>query len=404
MTPPSTPTRTSHGKSDSTSSLQESHDVLRRGNSVRSPHKGGVDAKEMPGSTAPRNFPHLLTDYEVEVDSRGKKKPLGSGAWSTVYRAAPRLPKLDCLSTPNAGPGPEMTPPVTPVHSRNSSLSKTQIPRIPTAYAVKEPTGRTAQRVLCGESRALSYLSRFPGADDFVVPFYGQDSRTHALVLGLMDGTLEDWTQKTLDCLSEDDRTAKLAVTFPTLASHLLSGFIWITEKHCIHGDLKPANILVSSTPPAATPHAVYTDFSSAILSLADSVQQSPIGGATFDYLDPNLMTKAAASSLPTPVTDLWSLAMTLLVVVLGVSPYSRLAANAYMKNEYIKQGSPLAFLKQGENALRNVTRLQGLSARLGWDVEAWLGAVLVKDARKRAEVVEWLQMLQRGTLMRAGV
>lgn len=337
------------------------------------------------------------------MDQKGRKKQLGSGAWSTVYRAAPRLPKLDGLSPPNAGPRAEMTPPVTPVHSRNSSLSKTQLPQVPAFYAIKEPTGRTAQRVLCEESRILSYLSRLPGADRYLVPFYGQDARNHALVLGLMDGTLEDWTQKALECLPEDDRAAKLAMTFPTLASHLLSGFIWMTEKHCTHGDLKPANILVSPAASCEIPHTFYTDFSSAIISFPGSTPQNPVGGATFDYLDPTLMTKTSASSLPTPVTDLWSLAMTLLVVVLGVSPYSRLATNAYMKKEYIKQGSPLTFLKQGENAARNVTRLKSLSARLGWNVETWLGAVLVKDATRRAGVLDWLEMLQQGTSVKAG-
>ncbi|KAF2683128.1 kinase-like protein [Lentithecium fluviatile CBS 122367] len=402
MTPPPTPTKGSHSKSDSASSLRGSFDSVRRGNAITYRCKPSIDEKETPGSTEPRHFPYWTTDYEIEVDHKGRKRPLGCGAWSNVCRATPRPPKLEGLAPLNTVPGVDMTPPVTPVHSRNSSRSEAQVPQIPSAYAVKEPCGRTAQRVLGDECRILSYLSRYPDAEKYIVPFYGQDTRTDALVLGLMDGTLEDWIQKDLDSLSEESRAAKLAHVFPTLAAHLLDGFIWISEKHCTHGDLKPANILISSTPSSATststspPHAVYTDFSSAILSTS-STSSSPVGGATYDFLDPALMTKASASTLPTPQTDLWSLAVTLLVLAIGSSPYSRVTSNEFMKKECIKQGTPLAYMRQGENGTRNGKRMDALEGSLGFDVEEWLGLVLVKDVMKRAGVDKWRAELGSG-------
>jgi serine/threonine protein kinase len=354
------------------------------------------DAKEKPGSTEPRQFPYCITDYEIEVDHKGRKRPLGSGAWSNVYRATPRLPKPEGLAPSDLVPGVEMTPPVTPVHSRSTSLSKTQLPHVPSAYAIKEPLGRTAHRVLGDECRILSYLSRYTNAEKYIVPFYGQDTRTDALVLGLMNGTLEDWIQTSLNTLSEESRTAKLAAVFPTLASHLLAGFLWLSEKNCTHGDLKPANILVSSSAPTTIPHVVYTDFSSAVLS-TDNPSKRPVGGATYDFLDPTLMTKASASNLPIPQTDLWSLAMTLLVLVLGASPYSRVASNEFMKKECIKQGTPLAYLSQGENGARNLKRMRALSKSLNFDVEKWFGMVFIKEMEKRVEGAEWWMEFDRG-------
>jgi serine/threonine protein kinase len=123
---------------------------------------------------------------------------------------------------------------------------------------------------------------------------------------------------------------------------------------------------------------------------------QKPVGGATYDFLDPTLMTKASASNLPTPQTDIWSLAMTLLVFVIGVSPYSRVASNEFMKKECIKQGTPLAYMSQGENGMRNAKRMAALSKSLGFDVKAWFGMVLVKDGAKRVGVKEWRAELER--------
>jgi serine/threonine protein kinase len=292
-----------------------------------------------------------------------------------------------------------MTPPVTPDHSRDVSLSRTQFPRIPSAYAIKEPSGRTAQRVLGDECRILSYLSRFPDAEKYIVPFFGQDMRTEALVLGLMDGTLEDWAQEDLNEPSEDQRTAKLAEVFPRLASQLLNGFIWMTSKNCTHGDIKPGNILITSSSGSA-PHAIFTDFSSSTLSTSPDPTKNPIGGATYDYLDPALMTKASAKTLPTPETDLWALAITLLFVVIGASPYTRVASSEVMKRDIIKQGNPLAWMAQGENGMRNMQRMGTLAARLSWDVTGWFKAALAKDASARVGFEEWRDQLERGVGM----
>jgi serine/threonine protein kinase len=168
-----------------------------------------------------------------------------------------------------------------------------------------------------------------------------------------------------------------------------------MTSKHCAHGDLKPGNILVSSSSPDEPPYAVFTDFSSSVLST--DTDKTPIGGATYDYIDPTLMTKASANALPTSTTDLWALAITLLVVVIGTSPYNRVAPNEIMKREISKQGDPLKWLAQGENGMRSRKRLEALGEQLGWDVAAWFGLVLKRDLSERVCVEEWKAVLERG-------
>lgn len=68
---------------------------------------------------------------------------------------------------------------------------------------------------------------------------------------------------------------------------------------------------------------------------------------------------------------------MTLLVLVTGVSPYERVAPNAVLKREILKQGRPLEYVSLGENGVRSVVRLGGLSRGLGFNVRKWVGRVV---------------------------
>lgn len=401
MTPPPTPTRSAHSKSTSSSSIRTSLDNLRRGDSISSQTRPYVAPfMEQPGGMGPLQFPYWLSDYEVTVDENGKQKLLGTGAWSNVYAATPCLPKPKNPALPSASVVLEMSPPITPVRSRTSSQSKAAL-EAPTAYAIKVPNGKSARRVLGEECRMLSYLSRQPEAGNYVVPFFGQDTRNDALIMQLMDCTLESWIQRPLnDAFSETDRQTVLALVFPLLASQLLTGLAWLHDKSCVHADIKPANILLSNTSSTFSPHAVYTDFSSAILSAPSALDSdsshtaTPLGGATWDFLDPSLLTKAAATTAPPPHADVWAIAMTLLVVVIGTSPYSRVATNAFQKREMIRQGTPLECMRLGDDGPRNAARLNGLSVALGFDVEAWFARVLVRDVEKRAELGEWRESL----------
>jgi hypothetical protein len=399
-TPPSTPTKRSHSKSSSVSSMsiREELENLRRGVPTSASASAClVESIEKTGSHEPRQFPTWLSDYEFEVDAAGAQRVIGTGAWSTVYLASAAQSVLEELAISPAltkQTSRDMSPPLTPVHSRGSSISKSY-PPIPSVYAVKVPYEKSAHRVLTEEGRILSYLSRFPSAEKYIVPYYGQDARTDALIMGYMPSTLDNLITADLNTRDESDRAAMLADVFPHIACNLLDGLAWLQDKVCIHGDIKPSNILIATNPSTHTPHAVFADFSAAMLPSSPSEsgkkQTKPLGGATWDFMAPSQLTSI---STPTSEADVWSLAMTLLILVTGASPYERVAPNATLKREILKQGAPLDYVSAGQNGVRSVIRLGGLSRGLGFNVKKWLGRVLVREEGSRMDMSEWREDL----------
>lgn len=397
LTPPPTPTGTSHVKSGSASSdYLNSLSGLRRGDSVKS-RSTSQRTVDKPGSTEIITFPYQSIDYEFRTDPKGRKKTIGEGAWSDVYLATPCLLKTfeqSSLDVPMTG----MSPPLTPVHSRAPSLGSDNAPTIPPLYAIKVPAMTSAKKVLVAEAKILSYLSRFTNAQDHIVPFYGLDTRTGALVLKVMDGTLESWIANELNSLSESLRAKKLAQAFPLLALSLIHSLEWMQDKDCIQADIKPSNILIDS-PVSSTPKAVYTDFSSAIItkpSASIDSAASPLGAGTWDYLDPTLLRSSDPAPLSTS-TDLWSLAITLLYLVIGRSPYDAFKANKYQQRGMITSGSPLQCLGYDDVGIVNMKRIAALSKGLGFDVQAWFQMVLVREPARRAGLKEWCEALGDG-------
>ncbi|KAJ4341294.1 hypothetical protein N0V95_007270 [Ascochyta clinopodiicola] len=402
MTPPATPTSTSHFRSGSTSSIGNATGIpLARHGSTTS----NVSAPRSPSihshPVALQVFDHETLEYVVLVDDKGKKRPIGSGVWSDVYLAAPSLPKpadQPFLLPPSA----TKSPPVSPVQS-SEAAGLHPFPAIPPLYAVKAPASTSSRKVLREEAKILSYLSQFPDSANHIVQFFGQDPRNDALVLKAMDGTLEDWIKKDLNTLDEASRAGKLASIFPRLALTLIDSLIWMQDKNCIHADIKPANILIAPGSPAPT--TLFSDFSSTILLAPDLEihNASPLGAGTWDYLDPSLLS-SSSSTEPSAATDLWSLAITLLFLILGASPFDAFRQNKYQQREMIKSGDPLQCLAYDDIGIRNVRRIKNLSDTLGLDLKAWFAKVLVKDVSKRVDVAEWRAELDRATTRIAAV
>lgn len=386
LTPPATPTSTLHTKSGSSSSdFLTSLSYLRHGDSISSSTgRPSLDELIRPASTDLLRYPHHLTDYEIKLDGKGRKKPIGSGAWSDVFLATPSLPQS--RDVPVAA---TITPPITPSHSRGSSKNQEYLPSIPSMYAIKVPASTSAKKVIDAEARILSYMSRFVEADNHIVPFFGQDTCTGALVLKAMDGTFDSWIEKSLNTLDEPARASKLAALFPTIAFSLIDSLMWMQDKDCIHADIKPSNILVSST--TSPPKLVFSDFSSTILTTIteDIVTLPPMGAGTWEFLDPSLLSSFNPAT-PCAATDLWSLGITLLYLVLGTSPYDAFRGNKFQQREMIKSGSPLQCLGYDDQGIVNMRRLKGLTKALGWDVVKWFSKVLVKSKDKRVSVAEW--------------
>jgi serine/threonine protein kinase len=382
MTPPHTPVESKHLSSNSGASIMSTSDSL----SVPVlPGAGRVIKNEqMCGSDTLIEFPYWDMDYEiVTVGAKGAKKLLGSGVFSDVYHA---IPVFAIQSSTQSE--------CSPLHSRSSSTSTSNLPSLPSAYAIKTPSTAAAHKVLAEEARILSFLTRFPNAEHHVVPFYGQDTRSGALVLKLMFGTLEDWTKQTLNSLPEPERATKLVLVFPSLVTQLLDSLTWLKSHGTVHADIKPANILVSSSSTSTPiPHAVFTDFSSGLLTNvapSSTTPSAPIGGGTWDYLEPHFLYVATRNATPNSSADLWATALSLLTIVLGASPYDVFGSNMMQKRECIKQGNPIGALAYGDDAGKKMQRLKGLSSSLGFDAGKWFKRVLVKDQDVRAGVEEW--------------
>jgi serine/threonine protein kinase len=345
-------------------------------------------------------FDHETLEYVILVDDKGKKRPIGSGVWSDVYLAAPSLPKLvdqPFLLPPSA----TKSPPVSPIKSNDSAIGIDPLQAVPQLYAIKAPASTSSRKVLKEEAKILSYLSQFPDSDNHIVQFLGLDSRNDALVLKAMDGTLEDWIKKDLNNLDEDLRATRLAAVFPSLALALIDSLMWMQDKNCIHADIKPANVLTSKTPADLTsvPATVYSDFSSTIL-IAPEIEvhnASPLGAGTWDYLDPSLLSSSAPAE-PSAATDLWSLAITLLFLVIGASPFDAFRHNKYQQREMIKSGSPLQCLAYDDAGIKNMRKMKDLSKAIGMDLHKWFAKVLMKDVSKRTDVAEWRDELERTT------
>lgn len=378
MTPPSSPVQRTHSKSSSTSSAFST-------SSANLYSTDSITAMETPTL----EFPFWATDYDLTT-----KNKLGEGAWSDVYLVQPCLPQPNTLKP---GSSTEATPPITPSNASTKS-SATKIPQIPTAYAIKVPASRSAKAVLSDEARILSHLTRFPGASDHIIPFYGLDIRTNALVLQAKDTSLESFVKTQLNALPELARTEKLATIFPTLAASLVDSLLWIHTHACIHADIKPGNILLDLTT-EPTLNAVYTDFSASILS-HDTTSKPPIGGGTWDFLAPEQITSKQDADGPMAASDLWALGMTLLFIVIGGSPYDCMP-NAFLRRDAVKMGEPLKYLAAGEKGPMNVKRLKDLSMKMGFDVRAWFGQVLAMDKEKRVSGEEWLGAI-RGAMGKA--
>lgn len=251
------------------------------------------------------------------------------------------------------------------------------------------------------EAKVLSYLSQFPDSDRHIVQFFGLDTRNDALVLKAMDGTLEDWIKKNLNNLDESLRAVKLASVFPRIALTLIDSLIWMQDKNCVHADIKPANVLTSNTPADLTsvPTTVFSDFSSTILVTPEIEvhNASPLGAGTWDYLDPSLLSSLAPAE-PSAATDLWSLAITLLFLIIGASPFDAFRHNKYQQREMIKSGSPLQCLAYDDAGIKNMRKMKELSKALGLDLHKWFAKVLIKDVSKRIDVAEWRDELVRAT------
>lgn len=267
------------------------------------------------------NTPLCFTN-EVEICRDGEDRPVefGRGAWSIVYKSR---------STLNATTTPLHTPPSSPV-----TISR--------VVAVKAPLRRDARKVLQAEALTLTRLNLTPGFEQHVVPFHGFIPDSDALVMSAVPLALSTYIEDQADLRKKQLSTATMfdpvqgPESWRDMARKLITSLAWLHDTAgIIHGDIKPHNVLlrlITTDEPGieagAFPYEpLLADFSSAFNIPTDATLTTPdtnqasMSAFTPPFTAPELLSLASLKSgdvAPTPSSDVFSLAATLLAAATG--------------------------------------------------------------------------------------
>lgn len=299
---------------------------------------------------------------------------LGRGVWSNVYRANELL---GATSIPNIFP---LSPPISPTSASSAIRNET--------LAVKKPSRRDAHKILEIEARTLTYLHSHDEALSYLIPFHGFDVTQNSIVLDAVPLSLEKHAksagQRPLSTKTMFDPVIG-AVDWIDLAEGLISGLEFLHNKGCIHGDIKPANILLRPDENGKLV-PLYCDFSSSrvMSSTTRSEDVEEVSAVTADYTSPELLeslhNRSNERAVVTFASDVFALAVTLIYGAIGESPYAS-ARMEIQKLGMAKDGAPLEYARRGEQASRVME---------GWAVDRALKGALLKDPRARLKVEEW--------------
>lgn len=373
LTPPATPEKPADKRTSIGSGIE----------SLISPPSSGLQtALAFDGACEPSEYEaqhKLLQTVPEEPWTYSKKyyivKELGKGAWSNVYSAFEQTEDLARSAMP------PLTPPTSPESkSRNYKAH---------VLAVKVPSERMAHKVLKKEASILTYLHSRSQARSYLVPFHGFEYISHSIVMDAIPTSLEALIKSTpLGQLSTKTMFDPVvgAETWARLAEQLIEGLAFLQSVGCIHGDIKPANVLVRTDDITGELTPLYCDFSSARVQPPNTsaAESEEITAATKDYLSPELLVlllgRNGDRAIATFASDVFALAVTLLAAAVGGSPYAG-AQMEIQKLSMAKEGVPIEFARQGANGSRVMK---------GRAVANILGPAVEKDADKRISVEAW--------------
>ena len=326
--------------------------------------------------TVPR---HYTGSYQRQGSASSGYQELGHGAWSTVYRAT------ECSQSQ---PSPLPTPPTSPASSPNKSGIGRQL-------AIKTAARRDAQTVLYQEARILTYIHS-PHASHHLVPFHGYDIASQSLVMDAIPLSLDTYTRSCLQTARLNLSTRTMfdpvcgAQEWQSLATQLIDGLAFLHSHSCVHGDIKPGNVLLRPNG-AGSSHAysaLYCDFSSSRIFDNSSKghdhhsgQGQQLTALTTDFASPELFTSLfSTAAVATMASDVYALGVTLVVAAIGTNPYAG-ASTEMQKLCMAREGKVLDFARQSQ---------QGTRVMKGKMVERCLKGALEKDVERRSTVVEW--------------
>ncbi|KAI4751990.1 kinase-like protein [Aureobasidium sp. EXF-3400] len=297
---------------------------------------------------------------------------LGEGVWSKVY-STPAVPFRQTQS------GRPLTPPSTP-HKSSFGLSE--------QYAIKTATRSDATPVFQAEAQILTHIQTYESSSDYVVPFLGlcPGPSTPSLLFQCADaGTLESL----LESSSELPLSSTLDF-FLHVLQQLTHGLLFLHDTaDTIHADIKPANILLSSSSDSL-PTARYADFSTSFV--ADTTPSSHSGGGTYSFMAPEQLSRDADLSNPTFASDVYSLGITLLSLLCGGNPFESLLNNGFRLREAVKMGDAMSWAMQEPAFESRVEQLQKLWEQRGGEgnILSLVACALRKKREDRADAGTW--------------
>ena len=385
LTPPNTPH--SPEKSCVVSAFTLGTEALKKGREQDKTSRGiNLGAETITGEkkfnweeTRPKSY---TRKYNLSGSASSGYEEFGRGVWSAVYRATE--------SNEEASFQDVLTPPTSPI----ASLSRSTTPVSDQKFlAVKAPIRRDAHKILDNEARILTYLHQSPEAAVSLVAFHGYDATQHSIVLDAHPLSLDTYVKSSLANARVNLSTKTMfdpvvgSIQWAKFAKGLVCGLDFLHSQGCVHGDIKPANILLQMAPDSShTP--LYCDFSSShILSTPSSSEIEEVSAVTAEFTSPELLAsfyrRNGDRAVATFSSDVFALGVTLLVAATGESPYAG-ARMELQKLAMAKEGKPMEFARGGDQASRIMR---------GKMVDKALAKALERDPLNRIDATKWCTM-----------
>jgi Protein kinase domain len=331
--------------------------------------------------------------FEVEVTRDRSNHPqiFGKGAWSTVYRGAGR--------TRSVPPAPSSNVILTPPPSPGTS--------VPLVVAIKAPLSKASRTILYNEAITLSHLSRTPYHDSFIIPFYGYVPTSSSLILAPIPLSLSEHISSCVRMSranntqsSSQDPVIGSNLVWLSLAAKLIAGLAWLhNDAFCVHGDLKPGNILLSpnGSSEGFAFDPLLIDFSSSHLLSSTENPPNTLSALTREYTAPELLSPSVLrnpSSTATTKSDVFSLAVTLIVAATGELMVYH--GNVWQRQHMATQSwNVLEFVRNGDSRMRVPT---------GGIVERVAVAAVRRSDQGRIDAVKWKGLVSNITREEVGI
>ena len=319
LTPPSTPSKPNISRASASADGAEAIHAIDVDHGLKPSEMRKLEANPAAPQEAPR--PDAAPRPYTAEYHLGKE--LGYGAWSTVYCAGQDIEPRK--SSTNLPPTPPPTPPTTPTNAMTPSSKR--------LLAVKKPSSRQAHGILLKEAKILTYIHSHADASSHLVPFHGFDSAQHSIVLDAVPLSLETHakaaSKRPLSTKTMFDPVVG-AEEWAGLAEGLIGGLAFLHGIGCVHGDIKPGNVLLrTESDGQLTP--LYCDFSSShiIPGTGDEKKEEveEVSAVTTEYLSPELLEALSPCNTDRAVanyaSDVFALGVTLLFAALGDGPYA---------------------------------------------------------------------------------